>query len=169
MNAWTILDWLGTTRISEFMQTSEWAFPAVEVVHVIAIVLVYGVIAIVDLRLLGLAGRSRRYADLAAESLHIVWIAFGLAIVTGLLMFVAQPGAYSDNPYFLAKMAFIVLAGINMLVMEFGISRTRHQWGPGVQGIPTPARFVGAISLTFWTVVIFCGRWIGFTMFTVPF
>lgn len=169
MNLESLLTWLETTRIGEFMQTSDWAFPAVEVVHVIAIVLVYGVIAIVDLRLVGLAGRSRRYADLASDSLHLVWAAFAMAVVTGGLMFSAQASAYSANPYFLAKMVFIVLAGINMLIMEFAISKTRHEWGEGVQGMPIAARIAGAMSLTFWTLVVICGRWIGFTMFAAPF
>ncbi|HWK64086.1 MAG TPA: DUF6644 family protein [Rhizobiaceae bacterium] len=169
MDIWTILSSLETTRIGEFIQLSDWAFPAVEVVHVIAIVLVYGVIAIVDLRLLGLAGRTRRYADLAADSLQLVWIAFALAVVTGTLMFMAQATAYAKNPFFLTKMVFIALAGINMLVMEFVISRTRHEWGDGQRGIPVAARIAGALSLSFWTVVVVCGRWIGFTMFNAPF
>lgn len=168
MNLEPLLTWLEETRIAEFVQTSEWAFPAIEVVHVIAIVLVYGVIAIVDLRLLGLAGRSRRYADLASDSLHLVWIAFALAVATGSMMFVAQANAYAANPFFVAKMVFIVLAGINMLIMEFAISRTRHEWGEGVRGMPVTARMAGAFSLTFWTAVLICGRWIGFTMFAIP-
>jgi hypothetical protein len=56
-----------------------------------------------------------------------------------------------------------------MLIMEFAISKTRHEWSEGFQGMPVAARVAGAVSLTFWTVVVICGRWIGFTMFAAPF
>lgn len=153
--------------LGEFMQISAWAFPVVEIIHVVAIVTVYGFIAIVDLRLLGLASISRRYVQLAQETLRWVWIAFTLALVTGLLMFVAQPVQYVGNNWFIAKMIFILLAGVNMLIMEFAISRTADDWHE--TGIPPAARFAGGLSLTFWTLVVICGRWIGYTMFTPGF
>jgi hypothetical protein len=157
-----VLTWLELTPVGELMQTSDWAFPTAEVVHVVAIVIVYGFIAIVDLRLLGLAGASRRYTQLAAEALHLVWIAFVVAVTTGFLMFITQPTQYVANPWFVAKMIFILLAGVNMIIMEAVIARTSARWHE--QGIPLAAKLAGGLSLTFWTVVVVCGRWIGFTM-----
>ncbi len=154
--------WVELSPIGEFMQLTNWAFPAAEVVHVIAVVIVYGFIAIVDLRLLGLAGKSRRYTQLAAETLHWVWFAFVMAVVTGLLMFATQPAQYVSNPWFVAKMMFIILAGVNMLFMELILARKSEHWH--VHGIPLSARLAGGLSLSFWTVVVVCGRWIGFTM-----
>lgn len=157
-----LLLWLELTPVGELMQTSDWAFPTAEVIHVIAIVTVYGFIAIVDLRLLGLAGKSRRYTQLARDMLHWVWAAFALAVITGLLMFMTQPSQYLANPWFVTKMIFIALAGVNMLVMEFVISRDARTWHE--TGVPLAARLAGGLSLSFWTVVVVCGRWIGFTM-----
>ena len=157
-----ILTWLELTPVGELMQTSDWAFPTAEVIHVIAVVIVFGFIAIVDLRLLGLAGRSRRYTQLATEVLHLVWMAFVIAVLTGFLMFLTQPSQYVANPWFVAKMIFILLAGINMVIMEFLISRGSKEWH--ASGIPVAARVAGGLSLGFWTVVVVCGRWIGFTM-----
>lgn len=168
MDITALLTWVENTDLALFIQTSSWAFPAIEVVHVIAVVLVYGVIGVIDLRLLGVAGTSRRYAALAQESLHWVWVAFAVAVASGGLMFISQATAYADNAPFLTKMVFIVLAGLNMLVMEFVISRERHQWGTGKGSIPIAARVAGLLSLSFWTVVVVCGRWIGFTMFSIP-
>lgn len=154
--------WLELSPLGELMQTSGWAFPAAEVIHVIAVVIVYGFIAIVDLRLLGLAGKSRRYTQLASETLHWVWVAFAAALVTGLLMFVTQPSQYVANPWFVSKMIFILLAGVNMLVMELILARGSNRWHE--TGVPNAARLAGGLSLAFWTAVVVCGRWIGFTM-----
>lgn len=157
-----ILTWLELTPVGELMQTSDWAFPAAEVIHVLAVVIVYGFIAIVDLRLLGLAGKARRYTQLAEEALHLVWVAFACAVITGFLMFITQPTQYLANPWFVSKMIFILLAGINMVIMELVIARRSHSWH--ADGIPIGARLAGGLSLSFWTVVVVCGRWIGFTM-----
>ncbi len=42
------LNWLEASRLTEFIRESEWAFPAAESVHVIALALVIGTISIVD-------------------------------------------------------------------------------------------------------------------------
>jgi len=164
----SFLDWLVETPLAVFMQTFPLAFALVEVVHVIAVVLVFGMIAVVDLRLLGLAGRSRPYAALAKESLRWVWGAFVVAVASGLMMFISQAPVYMQNGHFLTKMVFIALAGINMLVMEFVTSKNSGEWPAAAGGIPGAARVAGALSLGFWTMVVVQGRWIGFTMFSMP-
>jgi hypothetical protein len=53
-----ILKWLGETPLSLAIAQSEWMFPAFEVVHIFAISMVFGTVAIIDLRLLGFASGS---------------------------------------------------------------------------------------------------------------
>jgi hypothetical protein len=48
----SILTWLDTSTLAVFIRESTWGFPTIESIHVIAISLVIGTIAIVDLRLL---------------------------------------------------------------------------------------------------------------------
>jgi hypothetical protein len=67
------LTWLDETPLALAVAQSEWLFPAIEVVHVFAISLVFGTIAIVDLRLLGLASTNRRYTEMARELLPLTW------------------------------------------------------------------------------------------------
>ena len=166
----TFLDWIETTRVALFIQTSSWAFPAIEVIHVIAVVLVFGTIAVVDLRLIGLASTRRPYLGVAGDGLRVVWIAFAVAVVTGLLMFSTQAGSYFENTYFRIKMLALLAAGVNMMVMEVVTSRDVARWGATTEvALPTAARAAGLLSLAFWTIVVVCGRWIGFTMFSMPF
>lgn len=150
--------WLSETRLSIALTDSELAFPAIESLHVIAITLVFGSIAVVDLRLLGLASKRRDASELVASILPITWVAFGLAVVTGALLFVANPISYSANFYFLGKLVLLALAGINMVL--FHIFSHRHL---ATQGALAP-RLSGAASLTLWITVVVFGRWIGFTL-----
>ena len=161
-----LLDAISTSTIGDFMAVNALAFPAVETVHVIAITTVIGLIAIVDLRLLGLAARSHSITRLSAAMLPGTWIAFILAVISGALLFASQPATYFDNTAFRVKIALIVLAGLNMMVFHRLTMRDIADWD--VKGpIPLGARLAGGLSLIMWILVVAFGRWIGFT--TSPF
>lgn len=150
--------WVSETRLSIALTDSETAFPAIESLHVIAITLVVGSIAIVDLRLLGLASQKRDTSDLIASILPITWIAFAFAALTGLLLFAANPISYTANFYFLGKLVLLAVAGLNMAL--FHIFAHRHV---AVQGALGP-KLSGGVSLLLWATIVAFGRWIGFTL-----
>ena len=156
--------------IGEWMRNSVKAMPVVEAVHVMAVAVVFGSILIVDLRLLGFLDRSRPYSRVASELLGWTWAAFGVAVVTGGLMFAANAMTYYENMPFRFKMLALVGAGVNMAVFHFFTARTVNDWDNRVPA-PSAARAAGALSILLWTGVIFLGRWIGFTKgynFDVP-
>src|SRR4051812_30660684 len=105
-----ILNAIANSPIGLFMAENGWAFPLVETAHVVAVVTVVGVIAIVDLRLLGLASLSYSVSRLTKALLPVTWIAFALAVVTGLLLFSSQPATYYANFAFRIKMALLLTA-----------------------------------------------------------
>lgn len=154
--------WLENTETAQFVASSDWAFPTLETLHVIFIVTVIGSIAIVDLRLLGVTGRNQSVTSLSRDTLPLTWVAFGFALITGLLLFASKATQYMVNPYFITKIALIVLAGINMLVLHFVNWKDVSNWDNGT--VPTAVKVAGGLSLTFWIIVIFCGRMIGFTL-----
>ncbi|WP_022681547.1 DUF6644 family protein [Sphingobium bisphenolivorans] len=150
--------WLSESPLSIALTDFEIAFPAIESLHVIALTLVVGSIALVDLHLLGLAWRRRDASDLMRSILPITWLAFAFALLTGLLLFAANPISYSANFYFLAKLSLLVLAGVNMLA--FHLFSHRHLATPGALA----PKLSGAASLTLWLTIVTFGRWIGFTL-----
>jgi hypothetical protein len=149
---------LSETRLSMALTDSTWAFPAIESVHVVAITLVVGSIAVVDLRLLGVASRGRDARELIRSILPITWSAFALAVVTGSLLFVANPISYAANFFFLGKMMLLLIAGLNMVL--FHVFAHQHLEREGAI-LP---RLSGAASLILWTTIVAFGRWIGFTL-----
>jgi hypothetical protein len=144
--------------------SSEWMFPTIETLHVIAIVSVVGAIIVMDLRLLGLTSRNRLVTAVSRDTLPLTWIAFACAVVTGLLLFVSKATTYMVNPYFLVKMALLALAGLNMAFFHLFTWKNVANWDGSVAAIPTAAKLAGLGSLIFWALIVLCGRIIGFTL-----
>ena len=158
-----LMEWLQATPLAVFIHQTKWAFTTIEVVHVLAISLVIGSIAIVDLRLLGLASTRRPFTDLAREVLPWTWTAFVLAVVAGLLLFISQATQYFASTMFWIKMSLMALAGINMLIFEFVTVRGAQTWNLEPSP-PLPAKLAGGISITCWALIFVFGRLTGFSV-----
>lgn len=150
------------TNFATTIRDSIWMFPIVESIHVISFTLVVGTIAIIDLRLLGLASRQRSFQRMTSDLMKWIWAAFILTVVTGLTMFTTNARVYYHNPFFRAKMILLVFAGLNMAVFELTAGRTIRDWD---NGAPTPrvGKTAAVLSLVLWISIIFMGRIIGFT------
>jgi uncharacterized membrane protein len=166
VNLQTITAFLETLQSSSwavFIHKKAWAFTTVEVIHVFAVSLLLGTIAIVDLRLLGLASTKRPFAELSRRVLPFTWAAFVLAVIAGSLLFISRATDYFVNPVFWLKMALIAVAGINMLIFEFITARDVQKWN--VNPTPPPrARLAGGISIACWVLVVVFGRLIEFSL-----
>lgn len=150
------------SAIGQYIAVSGWAFPALEALHVLCLATVFGSIAIVDLRLIGLALSDRRISQLSADVLPVTWAAFAGAVATGGLLFSSQALSYLANPSFRLKVLMLALAAANMLVFRLATWRTVDAW----DSRPTPpgaVRAAGLLSMAFWIGVVVFGRWIGFT------
>jgi hypothetical protein len=149
--------------LAEVIRANELAFPWLESVHVLAITLVLGSIAVVDLRLLGLASVGRPVTALIRQILPITWIAFAFAVLTGGLMFLSNAVEYAKNLPFRMKMLLLLLAGINMLCFHLITYRSVGNWNES-RSTPPGARWAGGFSVLVWIGIVAFGRWIGFTI-----
>ena len=146
----SFFEWLMTTPWAKAMNGPEWAFPVVESLHFIGLALSVGTIAIVDLRLLGIAMVRQSSSELAADL--DIWTRIGLALmlITGPLMFSANAVNYHHNPSLQFKIACLSLALVFQFTMHL---RATHPTTPSLL-----AKFAGLVSLALWICVVEGGR-----------
>ena len=142
------------------MRDSEWLYPLAEILHTIGIALLFGSVAILDLRLLGVS-RSLPVKRLAALVLPWSAASFLLIVPSGLAMFVAHAGDYIASSLFALKMCLIMAAAANAALFHAITLRTADVWDSDEMrrlGPPPSARIAGGVSLLLWMSVIACGR-----------
>ncbi len=110
---------LDHTPLATWVQADPLAFPGLEAAHVISVMLVFGSIAMLDLRLLGVSSRNYAVVRISDEVLPWTWVSFLIAVITGCLLFVGQASAYLGNREFKLKMILLALAGVNLAVFHF--------------------------------------------------
>jgi hypothetical protein len=158
-----VLQALYDSSIGEAMRESALLFPVVETVHVLALTAVVGSIAVLDLRLLGLASRQRPVSKIVSDVLPITWTSFAVALLSGVFLFASNAVAYAHNAAMQGKLIALALLGLNAAVFHRFVGRRLAQW-EGQARPPRPAQFAGASSIGLWLLVIVFGRWIGFTI-----
>jgi hypothetical protein len=129
-----------------------WAYPALEVLHIVGIALLVGNLVLLELRVWGLAPELP-LRPLARLSLSLAVAGFCLLALSGLFMFATRPDELLANRAFTIKLGLIMLAGLN--------AGWFHARG-GIERPDRTARALTALSLGLWLAVIICGRWIAY-------
>jgi hypothetical protein len=156
-----LLHWVQSTEVAVYISQSGWSFSALEMVHVTATTLIVGMIAIVDLRLIGLGPRGAAVSELYREAIPVTWAAFVVAAVTGVLLFTSQAMDYYVNTAVRLKFSLLAMIGVNMLVFHYAIYPGVAKWDRDAS-VPFVARLAGATSLFAWILVVAAARWIAY-------
>ena len=160
----TLPEWLAQTPWSISLHESLYAYTWIETAHVIAITLFVGTIAMVDLRLLGIAWRNVPVSQMTARILPWTAAGFAIMVVTGLLLFYAIPVRTWHSIWFRAKVALLLVAVINIIVFHFRVRRGPSAWDTAPQ-TSLGARISAGVSLIVWLAVIVLGRMIAYNWF----
>lgn len=129
------------------------AYPTVLLVHTIGMALVVGVVAGLDLRVLGLAPEL----PLAPieKFFPVLWVGFWINAASGTALLMADASTKLANPVFYVKMVFIALAVINLRMLKTRVFRSpvadeRH--------LDTYTKVLAVTSLICWLGAITAGR-----------
>jgi uncharacterized membrane protein len=145
-------EWLEHDPWIVAMNTSASISAVLEVIHYFSFFVLIGAIAIVDLRILGLAGRRQSAAQLSRTVFPWIWTGLGLAVLSGFLMFSGNARQYLHNTIFHRKLLVILLAVIFASIVQQNTARWDRR-----PAMPVVAKLVALISLLLWVGAILMG------------
>jgi uncharacterized membrane protein len=151
-------DWLSSTPVSMTFQTVVWIIPTVQSVHILAIAAVMSSVILMDLRLLGVVGRSQPLPAVGRRYLPWIWWSLLVLLASGAVLITAEPRRDLLNGVFQAKMALLVLA----MAVTVVVQRIAHQHGELSPRLRSAAFAAAVLSLLAWTAIVACGRWIAY-------
>lgn len=149
-----VLEWLEASGLATWVREGEtiWAFPTILTLHTFGMGLLFGLSAVIDLRLLGI---GRRLPLPPLRSLFsVMWAGFWLNLVTGALLFAADATRRGTDVLFFTKLLFVAI-GVATVVL---IKRTAFDAPPEPVAAGPPVKLLAGLSLLAWTVAVTAGR-----------
>lgn len=140
---------------TNFLNVHEWAYGLTEVVHILSLAIGVGLIALVDLRLLGVGVENASAERLWRATALVSLMGLVVAVTTGLMIFSTDPVRYFQHPTMRFKLLLVLVALAFNYTVHNRVVRGRY---------PSIARSsVAALSLMMWVAIVFSGIFYAFT------
>lgn len=154
-------DWLSRTPLSVAIQTYEWIIPAVQSVHIVAIGITLASVFMIDLRVLGFAGRDQTLGQTTAR--FGPWLTWALCVLlaTGGVMVVGEPVRELMAFSFWFKMCLVVVGVAIAAAFQISLKRDEHRWETSLVH-HWRTRVLAVFTLVVWISIVFLGRFIAY-------
>lgn len=149
---------LENSAAGEWMRGSNWAYPVVNLLHLLGLVLLVGPMLLLDLRLLG-AGRLFSVAEVSAALTPFAMAGLLLLLPTGTLLFSADATPLLDNRLLQIKLVLVALGVANALAFRWLWQRRLSDWD---WRPPAAGRAQAALSALCWLAAGSLGRLIAY-------
>jgi hypothetical protein len=155
-------NWLYVTPPSVLIQThSAWVIPTIQSVHIVAIGISVGAVLMIDLRVLGLAGRDQTLRETTDR--FGPWLSWSMVVllVTGVLMIIGEPPRELLAISFWLKMLLVAVATLIMAAFLISLRRNEQHWERTLLN-SLGIKLLAVVTLFIWVGIIFMGRMIGY-------
>lgn len=126
-----------------------WLYAAVAVIHYMTMFWFIGSMAVVDLRVMGLAAKKRSVLDVAEQFFPWVWTGMTLSSIAGFFMFSTQAGDWAPDKIVHIKFFMILISLAFVIIVRMNI----RKWSEAPE-IPMWAKAVALLSLLLWIATI---------------
>jgi uncharacterized membrane protein len=147
-----VFRWLQNNYLVDLLNGTAATAAALEIVHYFSMFILVGAMLILDLRILGLVGRSHNANQLAERFFPWIWTSLALNVLSGFIMFAGSAVSYYRNDVFYDKMSLVTLAIVVNLLVEQRVGK----WDR-LPAMPLTAKFAAAISIGLWIGAIIAG------------
>jgi hypothetical protein len=156
-----LIDWLSQTSLSLAIQTHEWVVPTVQSVHIVAIGVVVASVFMIDLRVLGWAGRDQTLVETVGR--FGPWVTGGLSVllVTGILMVIGEPARELLSFSFWFKMCLVAIGTLSTIAFRLALRGQARDWEAALVTRWT-TKPLAILTLLIWAGIIVLGRLIAY-------
>ena len=148
---------ISAAGIKDFVLQHPFVWPTCETLHFLGMSLMFGVLLIVNLRLIGFL-RGMSFAAVH-RLLPFGLMGFGINFITGMFFVIAASEQYTQNVAFHYKVLLLILAGVNFLVLTV----YDEAWSlPASADAPLSGKLLGASALVLSVGVMYFGRMLPF-------
>jgi hypothetical protein len=116
-----------------------------EIMHYSGFFLLVGSTVVVDLRVMGLAGRRESVSQLASQLFPWMWTGLAMAVFSGFFMFAGDAGDFAQASVFRLKIVWTIVAVIVGAIVQSKVPK----WSE-LPKIPIGAKAVAFLSLVLW-------------------
>jgi hypothetical protein len=149
--------WITAKGVGRAITDRIYIWPASEALHFIGLFLIFGIVLLVNLRMMGCM------QSIAFSAFHrlLPWAALGLAVntITGMVFVTATPDQYAENISFLWKIIFLMVAGLSLLYATVFEGPWHVEAG---KSAPLRVKIAGATAILSWGLVMYFGRMLPF-------
>lgn len=138
------------------IRQSLWMYPALEIIHILGIVILVGSAFIFDLRLLGYFRQLSVY-HASKLLLPVSWKGFWLIIPSGLLLFITNAKGLAYDVTFWIKMFLLFMAGLNVWIFKRLVIPASFD-SNDKEELPLASIISAVISIICWIAIVACGR-----------
>lgn len=117
--------------------------------HYFSLFLTIGSMVVLNLRVLGVAGREQTITQIATLYSRWMWIGLAVLFVSGTMMAAGDSVLFCTNGVFGIKLVLIVLAAISGVIIE----RNARRWDQA-PAVPLVAKALALVSLLLWVGTI---------------
>jgi hypothetical protein len=142
--------WCQNTWISEFMRGASWRLASVEIAHLLGMLVWFGTILVVDLRLMGWMFESQPASEISDGVQPFGRAALALQAITGPMLLLATAVK--------ALMSITLAVKLTLLAVALTYHFTVHR--RAVHAATTRNRRTASVSLALWFGVALAGLWI---------
>jgi hypothetical protein len=133
------------------------AFPFILYLHTLGLALLAGLSVGLDVWVLA----RRTLPPFELKGVYaVMWLGFGINLVSGLALLIAYPAKALTNWVFFAKLLFVVVA---LWVLERLKGELVVADGAGAREVSPRARQLALLSMIVWAATIFAGRFLAYT------
>ena len=146
--------------IGQAIRQSVWAYPAVNVIHVLGLAFFAAAVVVMDLRVLGFFAATKP-AEVIRPARRFAASGLAIMLVSGSCLFIAEASHIAQNYVFLTKMALVAVGILSALLVHRPLSRFLLRGAP-METAPGALRAAAVMSLTLWVIVAGLGRFIAY-------